>query len=170
MYRTKISIPPDLFRAVRALRSNARRNFNRDLQTTVRPALQQTVSRLLGVDPGPIVSGPNNPFRFSSDASRRYYFARFGGNLPYQRRSPGIAGGWIVEIPRSGEKSYVVVYNRFPEAAYVYGTPYQRQVPGHAKTGWGRNNRAAFAAIQREAFDRIVDAWYQAVSSALAGK
>lgn len=169
MYKTKISVPPDLFRAVRDLRPRARRNFNRELERSVKPALQKTASRAF-TDPGPVVSGPNNPFRFSSDASRKYYFAKFRGNIPYRRRSPGISGGWIVEIPRSGEKSYIVVYNKYPESKYVYGTPMQRQVPGHTRTGWGRNNKAALAAIQREAFDLIADAWYLAVTNALEGR
>jgi hypothetical protein len=165
MYRTKIVIPPDLFRAVRGLRSNARRSFNQDLQTTVRPALQQTVTRLLGVDPGAV----HVPFEFATDKSRRFYFARFKGRIPYTRTG-AILAGWLVEIPRSGEKSYVVVYNKVPAAQYVYGTPLQRQVPGHRATGYGHDFKQRFITIQREAFDLITDAWYQAVSSALAGK
>lgn len=169
MYRTKISIPPDLFKAVRELRPCGRRNFNRELDRTVKPALQEIATRLF-VNPGPVVSGAGHPFEFSSDASRRFYFAAFKGRIPYQRRTPGVVAGWIVEIPRSGEKSYIVVYNQYPESKYIYGTPLQRQVPGHARTGWGRNNRAIFKAIEAQAFDLIVDAWYAAVSGALEGR
>lgn len=166
MYRVKLSIPPDLFAVVRELRPTARRNFNRALDQKVQPQLQQTANKAF-TDPGPVVSGPDHPFEFSTAASRRFYFARFKGQLPYKRRSPGISGAWVVEIPRSGPKSYIVVYNRAPEADYVYGTPIQRQVPGHQRTGWGRNNRAAFAAIERQAFDLITDVWYLAVTEAL---
>jgi hypothetical protein len=165
LYKTKIAIPPDLFRAVRDLRPRTRRNFNRELERAVRPALQKTVTRLLGVDPGAV----HIPFEFATDRSRRFYFARFKGRIPYQRTGV-ILAGWLVEIPRSGEKSYIVVYNKVPAAQYVYGTPFQRQVPGHARTGWGRNNKAAFTAIQREAFDLIADAWYAAVTGALEGR
>lgn len=162
MYRTKVSIPPDLFRAVRDLRPRTRRNFNRELERKVKPTLQKTVSQLLGVDPGRV----KYPFEFSSDRSRRYYFSKFKGRIPYSR-SGAILAGWIVEIPRSGEKSYIVVYNKAPESKYVYGTPFQRQVPGHKATGYGRDFRQKYQVIQREAFDLIVDAWYLAVTNAL---
>jgi hypothetical protein len=162
LYKTKLGIPPDLFKVVRELRSNARRNFNRELERSVRPALQQTVTKLLGVAPGAV----HIPFEFASDQSRRFYFAKFKGRIPYQRTG-AILAGWIVEIPRSGEKSYLVVYNKVPASNYVYGTPLQRQTPGHRATGWGKNNRAAFQTIGREAFDFIANAWYAAVSGAL---
>lgn len=168
MYKTRIAIPADIFAATRGLSGRSRRNFNRTLKDKVQPALQRNVERLF-VEPGPVVSGPTTPFAFSSDASRRYYFAKFGNELPYRRRRPGIVAGWIVEIPRSGERSYIVLYNKYPESAYVYGTPHQRQVPGHAKTGWGREMRGAIQAIQAHAIDLIVDAWYIAVSDALKG-
>lgn len=169
MYRTKISIPPDVFSAVRGLAPRSRRNFNRELKTTAQPALQREVRRLMAA-PGPVVSGAGHPFEFSSDSSRRYYFARFGQDLPYRRRTPGIVAGWIVEITRSGQTSYLVVYNRFPESKYVYGTPHQRQVPGHKTTGWGRGMKQSIQRIQTLAIDLIIDAWYVAVSDAVQGK
>jgi hypothetical protein len=163
MLTIKLSIPRDVFAAVRELPTRTKRNFNRELQTTVKPALQKDVDALLKDEP----PRTGRTFEFSTPESRRYYFAAFKGRIPYQRKHK-LVKGWFVDIPRTSEKSYIVIGNSSPIAQYVYGSvnPYQRQVPGHARTGWGRNNRVAFALITEHGIELIIDAWGRAVYQA----
>lgn len=156
----RVTIPDDLFNAFRDLTGNARREFNREVKTAVQPQLQQSVNGLFTA-PGPVV----RPFGFSTPKSRRFYFARFKGRIPYQRTGK-IERGWTVEVTRASARDYIILYNKVDASKYVYGTPFQRQVPGHLKTGWGRDNRIAFALVQEEGINLLIDAWYNAVQRA----
>ncbi len=163
MITIKLSIPKDVFAAVRELPTRATRNFNRELQTTVKPELQRHVKDLVAVAPGPVV----HPFQFATIRSRKAFFATrgFGRGIP-TRRTNAIINAWTIEITRAGEKSYIILTNTNPASQYVYGTPHQRQVPGHFRTGWGKDLRPALALIQERATELIIDAWGKAVYQA----
>lgn len=160
MFKPSVSIPDDLFNAFRDLTGNARREFNREVKQVVQPQLQQTVNGLF-IAPGAV----SKPFAFSTPKSRRFYFAKFKGRIPYQRTG-AILRAWTVEIARTSARDYILVFNKQDYSKYVYGTPFQRQVPGHMKTGWGKDNKVAFALIQEEAIDQLIEAWYRAVNRA----
>ncbi len=158
--RPRVTIPDDLFRAFRDLPATARREFNREVRATVQPRLQQSVNGLFTA-PGAV----SKPFGFSTPKSRRFYFAKFKGHIP-RPRTGAILRAWTVAITRSSARDYVILFNKQDYAKYVYGSPFQRQVPGHAKTGWGRENKVAFALVQDEAIDLLIEAWYRAVNRA----
>lgn len=161
MYSPRVTIPGDLYNVFRNLTGNARREFNREIKTVVQPTLQRSVNGLFSA-PGPV----SKPFGFSTPKSRKFYFAKFKGRIPYQRTG-AVLRGWTVEVTRRSARDYIILYNKVDYSKYVYGTPFQRQVPGHMKTGWGRDNKVAFALVQEEAIDLLINAWYRAVNRAV---
>ena len=165
MFKVNMSIPPDLFSAFRDLPVRAKRNFNREIRTTVQPKVQRKANELLGRAPGPV----RLPFEFGTDRSRRWYFANNRGNLPY-RRTGAILKAWVVEVTRQGQTNYIILTNTAPEAKYAYGMPpMQRQIPGHRRTGW-KVDRAAVSSLQAYIIDLLINAWYTAYTSAMKGK
>lgn len=160
MYRPRVSIPDALFRSFRDLPATARREFNREVKTTVQPELQRSVNGLFTA-PGAV----SKPFGFSTPKSRRFYFAKFKGHIP-RPRTGAILRAWTVEIPRTDAQGYIIVYNKQDYARFVYGTPFQRQVPGHMRSGWGKDNKVAFALIQEEGINLLTIAWRNAVNRA----
>lgn len=167
MITIKLSIPKDVFAATRELPTRAKRTFNREIETVVQPELQRHVKDLVVVAPGPVV----HPFAFATARSRRAFFATkgFGRGVP-TRRTNAIINAWTIEVTRAGEKSYIILTNTNPASQYVYGTAYQRQVPGHRATGWGRDLRPALALIQERAVELIIEAWGRAVYQAARGR
>src|SRR5262245_22938892 len=135
MIKVSLAIPKDVFDELRSLPSRSRRRFNTKVKEEVQPAVQKNVTELLGEDPGPV----KYPFEFATAKSRRFYFWAFKGQIPY-KRTGAIQRGWSVLITRSGEKSYIEIFNKDDAAQYVYGDlPRQRQVTGHKNTGWAKD-------------------------------
>lgn len=164
MFKAKMSIPPDLFAFTKDLPTRVKRRFNEKVRNTVQPELQRQVDDLLGTEPGPV----RYPFAFATERSRRFYFAAFRDRIPY-RRTGALAKGWKVLITRQGQSDYMTIVNAAPEAQYVYGTPFQRQVPGHRNTGWGRENKIALALIQEHGTDLLVTAALEALYEGVKG-
>lgn len=165
MFRQYLSVPPDFFSAFRELPTRSVRNFNREVREVVEPNIQKQVDGLF-TEPGPV----KYKFEFGTARSRRWYFANFKDRLPYQRTGT-LVKAWSVEITRQGQTTFIMLVNTAPEAKYVYGLPpIQRQIPGHARTGWGRDNKVAFQIIQEYTIDQLIDAWYRATTDAVKGK
>lgn len=127
--------------------------------------------------PGPAVY----PFQFATDKSRRFYFWKYRGQIPYLRTG-ALAADWsviangqlgggvfntltaLVRSQRLSGTLTIDVFNSSPYGTYVYGP---RQVPGHAATGWDEqvnNSREAF--INRMA-EHVVEEWSGAVQEAI---
>lgn len=161
MIRMKITPPKAIFDSVRDLPRRSRQQFQRELQTVVKPNLQTEVKDLIGREPGPVV----HPFQFSTDKSRRAYFATrgFGKGIPYQR-THDLVNSWFVDLQLG--TGTIVIFNAKRYGKYVYGSPTQLQVPGHLKTGWGRDFPAALQLITEYGIEQILDAWGRAVNVA----
>jgi hypothetical protein len=73
--------------------------------------------------------------------AQRWWFANVrAGNIPtdgsHYSRSGVIPSSWQTEIFIAGDEIVLMISNPAPGAEYVYGSPTQTQVPGHASTGW----------------------------------
>lgn len=166
MIKAKIGIPKDTFDEFRTLPTRHKRLFNAQVRTVVAPAGKRKVKELFAVDPGPVV----HPFKFSTDLSRRAFFATkgFGRGLGAPRTGI-IINAWTLEITRQGEKSYMLLVNPAAGSEFVYGSPTQRQVPGHARTGYGRNFKAKTQQLQDFVVDELINAWYYTGQQAAKG-
>ena len=160
MIRMKVTPPKVIFDNVRDLPRRHRQQFTRELQTVVKPAIQAEVTDLIGREPGPVV----RPFQFSTDKSRRWYFWFMKGKLP-RIRTHQLATSWFVDLQLG--TGTIIIYNAKSYAKYVYGSPTQLQVPGHLRTGWGRDFPAALQLITEFGIEQILDAWGRAVNVAI---
>jgi len=165
MFQINLGIPPVLFRSLRGLYPRVVRRLNQKLNTQVQPALQQDLADLVE-EPGPV----EHPFEFGTPKSRRWYFANMvpkGSKGGSYRRTHALIKAWRLKITRQSDKSYIVVYNERDEARYVYGLPFvglhlfQRQIPGHTHTGWGKEMKVAMALIQEHGVELIREAYQQ---------
>ena len=160
MIRMKVTPPKVIFDNVRDLPRRHRQQFTRELQTVVKPAIQAEVTDLIGREPGPRV----RPFQFSTEESRKYYFWKFKGQIPY-KRTHQLATSWFVDLQLG--TGTIIIYNNKPYAKYVYGSPTQFQVPGHRRTGWGKDMSVALQLITEFGIEQILDAWGRAVNVAI---
>lgn len=166
MYSVRLTIPRDVFQAQRAATLKARALLATKIARDVQPQVQRQAQDLLGRPPGPVA----RPFAFATDKSRRFYFWRFKGRLPY-RRTGAIEKGWRVAFDRRLNAGQIRIYNLWSAAGYVYGpgNPLAnfRQVPGHRNTGWGRDFPTALNLLQEFTVNLLVEAWYQATLESL---
>lgn len=164
MFKVKLGQPTEVLQALKDLPTRAQQQFRTELRTVVQPAVDKNVQTQLAPAPGPVVL----PFAFSTDKSRRAYFATrgFGKGIPYQRTG-AVEDSWTVTVAFQLRGDLLTIRNLRPESKYVFGTPTQRQVPGHARTGWGRDFPRKILVIQEDATSRIIAAWFRAVKSAI---
>lgn len=162
----KLNLPNSVLRAARNIPKRVMPEFRRELQTKVKPALQRQVDDLLGADPGPV----KRPFVFSDDPVqnariRAAYFATngFGKGIPY-RRTNNLRTSWVVKLSSKLQKEFVTVVNLKSYAKYVYGP---RQVPGHKRTGWGKDFDEAVALIEEDGIVMVVAAWKRSILKTL---
>jgi hypothetical protein len=160
----KLTLPNSVFVARKNLKSRAKADFKRELQTKVKPELQRQVDDLLGGDPGPV----SRPFVFATEKSRRAYFATngFGKGIPF-RRDDSIRTSWRVRVISRLSRDFAVIDNPKEAAKYVYGSPSQRQVPGHKNTGWGKDFEESIETIQENGVAMIVSAWKRSILKSL---
>jgi hypothetical protein len=120
---------------------------------------QRTIARMVSRDIAPpierridaIVKQPAPPRtsikfvwslnRAANARARRWWFANLrAGNIPtdgqHYLRSGVIENSWQNEIFLDGDEVVLSFFNPADGAEYVYGSPEQTQVPGHATTGW----------------------------------
>lgn len=155
MIRYDLEVPYDVLDAIADLPRRSEETFTNTLDSTVQQPMQQTVESLFGQYPGPVV----HPFQFATDKSRRWFFANIGH---YTRKGkPPL--GWTVQIDMRRTGSEFIIFNQWPESLYVYGGVSQRQVPGHERTGWGRDFETAAALAQEEATNKLIEAWVMAI-------
>lgn len=166
MYNVRLTIPRDVLQARRNAPARAQAKLAQTMERAIRPAVERQAQDLLGREPGPVV----RPFAFATARSRRWYFWAFKGRLPY-RRTGQLGKGWRVAFDRRLSSGQLRIYNLARAAGYVYGPGNDlasfRQVPGHARTGWGRDFPTALPLLQEFAVSLMVDAWYQAVLESL---
>lgn len=161
----KVSLPTSAFNARRNLKGRALTQYKRELERTVKPDVQKQVDDLLGADPGPV----KLPFEFATDKSRAAYFATngFGKGVPY-RRTDALRTSWRVDLTTRLNQNFIVIVNPKKYARFVYGSRDQRQVPGHANTGWARDFDTAVGLIQEYAVTLVTSVWRDAVIAAMA--
>ena len=79
--------------------------------------------------------------RAADERARRWWFrAVREGLVPtdgeHYRRSGTIPASWIITVSRDTNPITVIAQNPAEGSEFVYGSETQRQVPGHATTGW----------------------------------
>lgn len=162
MYAAKLTVPDIALQVPRDLPARSRAVYARRVQQEVKPALEQVVEQRLAPYPGAV----RLPFVFATEKSRRFYFARFRGRIPYPR-SGKLARSWLVRIDRRESDGQIQIVNTAPAAGYVFGpgNPLAsfRQVPGHARTGWARGFPQTMTYIQQLGTDLLIAAWYETV-------
>lgn len=155
MFRVKVTQPTATILAIRTLPIRAQREFRRELQTQIKPAVEQDVQTFVAPYPGPAV----HPFQFATAKSRRWYFANFKQRGPYVR-SMKLFQSWSVRVSSTIRQDLITIQNLRPESKFVYGP---RQVPGHRRTGWGGPNFQAGLDLTREHARQLVLALWRRV-------
>lgn len=79
--------------------------------------------------------------RAANARARRWWFWQLSqGNIPtdgqHYIRSNTIPNSWQTEIFIEGDEVQLTIFNPAPGSEFLYGSPTQTQVPGHATTGW----------------------------------
>jgi hypothetical protein len=94
--------------------------------------------------------------RAANERARRWWWANLrAGTIPtdgsHYLRSGLISSSWQNEIFIQGDTVVLLIFNPADGAEYVYGSPEQTQVPGHAATGWlNYQDLLRFADVVRE--------------------
>jgi hypothetical protein len=160
MYRVSAIIDDDILLAKREVIRKAPGEMGLYARRVIQPRLNTEVQRRIVPYPGRV----SKPFEFATDKSRRYYFASRKGRLPY-RRTGRLKRGWQVRIDLRRNEGLISIYNLEPYAVYVYGPGFlrtsRRQVPGHKRTGWGKNLDREIIAISQIAQNLLIDGWYK---------
>lgn len=127
--------------------------------------------------------------RKQQEAWRAALYVLGGATKYYQasegyRRTHDLERGWRLRVERRLTEGYFIIANIAQDtlmrpnggpsfyANYVYPPlnplSQYRQVPGHARTGWGTDMQDAFDLIQEHGTELILDAWGRAVYGAVA--
>lgn len=163
MYYASLDIPRDVLQAQRETVKTAPGKMGDYIANVVKPKVQSLVQAHLAPYPGEAV----HPFTFATARSRRWYFANRvprGSKQGRYKRTGDLAQEWRVDIDRRRNEGFMSVLNTDPAAIYIFGN---RQVPGHAQTGWGRGFPQKIALISDQATDLMIDGWYSIVSGDL---
>lgn len=163
MYYASLEIPRDVLQAQRETIQTAPGKMGDYIATVVKPEVESLVQSRLAPYPGPAVL----PFEFATVKSRRWYFANrvpSGSKKGRYQRTGDLAQEWIVEVDRRRNEGFMSVRNTDPAAIYIFGN---RQVSGHARTGWGKDFPEVIGLISDRATDLIIDGWYGIVSGEL---
>lgn len=165
MYSVNLIIDTDVLKAVREVGRTAPGKMGVYVRTVALPQVRREVKRRFGVDPGPV----SRPFIFATARSRRHYFAMMRGKLPY-RRTGKTQRAWDARADLRQAEGMFIVYNPEPHSVYVYGPggliTNRRQVPGHKRTGWGKNFDNDVIAVSELAQSLIITGWYEILTGA----
>lgn len=167
MYRASLIIDDDVLKAKREAIRKAPGEMGLYARRVLQPRLKTETKRVLGVVPGPV----KRPFDFgdgeAGDRARRAYFAKRKGRLPY-RRTGDTARAWDVKIDLRRNEGLISIFNLKKHTVWVYGPGFlntrRRQVPGHKKTGWGKNFDQKIIYLSQFAQNLLIDGWYQVIS------
>lgn len=166
MYAARFNIPYARLSKIQSGPAVAQVRFADKVEREVKPRVQREVNLRLGKEPGSALA----PFKFSTDKSRAFYFAKFRGRIPY-RRTHLLVRSWRVDFDRRLTKGQLIIRNIDPAAGWVYGpgNPLSnyRQVPGHRNTGWGQFLQRDLDMIVRFTRNWLDDAWQQSVKESL---
>ena len=164
MYNLKIKLPDNLLKSIKTLPATSYKMMHVEMEKTVKPAVQREVTDLVATYPGPV----QYPFEFGTAKSRRAFFATkgFGRGIPTVRTGE-LGRSWLVRYRFAQTIGTLILENTDPAAKYVYGNKGQRQIPGHFKTGWGRDLPPALQLIDEYAVKLIIDAWGRSVGLAI---
>lgn len=166
MFNLKIRLPTDLTKSIKALPATSYKLMHVEMEKTVKPAVQREVTDLVATYPGPVVY----PFEFGTAKSRRAFFATqgFGRGIPTVRTGT-LMRAWQTRYRFTEQLGALIIGNTTDYAQYVYGFKGQRQIPGHFRTGWGRDLEPALQLIDEYATKLIIDAWGRSVGLAIKG-
>lgn len=174
MFRMTLTLRLTRMARLRDLYPRAVRNLEARLQQNARPKIENDVQQILAPYPGAALY----PFQFATARSRRYYFWRFKGQIPYTRTTR-LAQSWITAIGGgldAGPLSIIgalvrqtsvagtlqlVIANTDPASRYVYPT---NQVPGHHNTGWNLDRRQQVLDLAKE---HVLEEWGPALTEAI---
>lgn len=158
MYKVTITPPNDLFRAIKALPKAAQADMRVAMNNELKPAVKKDVIDVLAPYPGPVV----HPFEFTTAKSRRYYFAvilpKNGGGYV---RTMLLFNSWSVDLVFGLDFDSLHIYNAQFYSKFVL--PGRNQVPGHARSGWGRDFQEGQDLIREDTILMILDLWRKVV-------
>lgn len=166
MFNLKIKLPDNLLKSIKTLPTTSYKMMHVEMEKTVKPAVQKEVTDLVATYPGPV----QYPFEFGTAKSRRAFFATqgFGRGIPTVRTDT-LKRAWQTRYRFTDKLGALVIENTADYAKYVYGFKGQRQIPGHSRTGWGRDLPPALQLIDEYATKLIIDAWGRSVGLAIKG-
>ncbi len=149
MFQMKANVDFSAIRLSRTLAQAAPGKMGDYVAATVRPASIQQVNQTFAIYPGPVM----RPFVFASALSRRWFFANFPSG---STRNGYLAESWEVQFDRRANDGFLVIRNTANEAIYTFGN---RQVQGHANTGWGTNFDRYNQDVSQLVSDLLVQGW-----------
>jgi len=145
----------------------AARIFRERIGTEVSPDLQARVQEIMATAPGL----PSSPFEFATEKSARFYFWLVTSSAfsaasdgAHWIRSGELENSWQVSVEYGAFTARIFVINKNYAAKYVYRGSHQ--VPGHERTGWGREEDEAAKLILREAKRATIVIWNDSVRQA----
>lgn len=167
MFIVNVIIDNDVIEATREAIRTAPGRFSQRVRDNVLPKVQQLVIANLGKSPGTV----RYPFVFSTDKSRRAYFATkgFGRGIPYKRTGE-LGRAWTVRLDLRRNDGLLQIINPADAAGYVYGSGTTlgnfRQVPGHRNTGWGATLDDDLLDIAEQTNGWLIDEWFAVTTEA----
>jgi hypothetical protein len=152
------------------------KRINRMVARDVIPPVERRLDAVLST-PAPARTAVKFIWSVDPAAHRRaqgWWFANLReGNIPadgaHYLRSNTIVKSWQTAIALVGNGVNVSLVNTAPGSEFVYGSRTQRQVPGHATTGW-RNIKETARQFNEAMLVELREAYALEVARAARGK
>lgn len=167
MYITKTTVDVSAIKAQRDRAVAATGLMGSYTQQVIAPAIQARVDATYAPYPQLAI----HPFEFATPRSRRWYRAQVrAGNIRTDGtryiRNGDLGKAWMVLFDRRQTEGFLTVKNTASMAIYVFGN---RQVAGHATTGWGQNFAQANQEVSGLATYLLAQGWYLILSGKWTG-
>ncbi len=157
----------DVFRDIKALPAEARKEFGPIFKREGMPKINELVKATFGSDPGPV----KRPIEWQTIRQQRAFFATngFGKGIP-TKRSGKVRKGWQVKLDRRSNENIIAIVNYVSYAGYVSPDVFMvgsyTQQRFHKNTGWGRNIEDWVIEVSEKVRDEAINAYVKAVDLA----
>jgi hypothetical protein len=173
MIAIKVSGIEDIIEQMKPLTDT--RTIARMINRDVAPAIERRLDRVVSEE-APPRDDSKFVWSFNREANkkaRRWWFRELKlGSINtdgrHYQRTGVIRNSWQTEISISGDEVILSLFNPAPGSEYLYGSPEQRQVPGHTATGWPNYQR--FTAFIDVARTDVIEQWEQLVIKTTSGR